>query len=257
MTHVSHESLQSDLSAYALGSLSREETEAVESHLRECAECRNIVREYEEVMRLLPHALPIVEPSPSARAELLSRVQNSKLSGPPAPRTRQSFTPWYAMAAVAAIMLLTALVIAVWDRPGGQEDENPTGLVDDLRGRTTIQMLSMTGSEHAPAAVGQIIVDPGDTRAALMVSGLPALPSGREYQFWFVQPDSTRVSGGVFGVDANGSAIVAIDAPRGFSRAWSCGVTEEPAGGSPEPTGRNVLIASYDQPLDVEYAEPG
>jgi anti-sigma-K factor RskA len=256
MAYSTHESLRHDLPAYALGSLSVGEAAEVERHLDACEECRSALREYEEVMRLLPHALPIVEPSPSARAALLSRVQGNGQTGRRFPRARRAATHWYAFAA-AAILLLATVTVAMWDQSGNDPAENPIGLVDDLRGRETVQMLAMTGSEHAPAAVGQIIVDPGDTRAALMVSGLPALPSGYEYQFWFVQPDNTRVSGGVFRVDANGSAIVAIDAPREFSRAWRCGVTEEPAGGSPAPTGRNVLSASYYEPVDTDYPDPG
>lgn len=256
MTYASHESLQQDLAAFALGSLDAEATADVRRHLSHCADCQGVLREYEEVMRLLPHALPIVEPSPSARAALLSRVQDGQRGGTSARRRWSVPAHWYAIAA-AAILLLATVTVAMWSQNATQAPESPLGLVDELRRRDTVQMLAMMGSEHAPAAVGQIIVDPGDTRAALMVSGLPAPPSGYEYQFWFVQPDDTRVSGGVFSVDANGSAIVAIDAPREFSRAWRCGVTEEPAGGSPTPTGRNVLSASYFEPVDGEYPDPG
>jgi anti-sigma-K factor RskA len=257
MTVTWHESLQTDLAAYALRSLNREEGEAIEAHLRDCAECRSLLHEYQETVRLLPHALPVVTPSPHARARLLASLQGGASPQPRSSRVRTVALRWYVLAAGAAVMLLMTLAFASWDGSGDRATTNPAGLLSDLRERPDVQMLAMTGSEDAPMAVGQIIVDPGDTRAALLVSGLPPLKDGYEYQFWFVQPDNTRVSGGVFTVDSNGAALVAVDAPKEFSRAWRCGVTEEPAGGSPGPTGRNMLTASYDQPEGTEYSEPG
>ncbi|HUG16585.1 MAG TPA: anti-sigma factor [Thermomicrobiales bacterium] len=254
---MKHTALRNELPAYALGSLSREEAGAIETHVLACAECREALHEYEEVMRLLPHALPVVEPPPSARSELLARLQHGAQPPRRPARPRPLVTRWSAIAAVLSVLLLMTLAIAIWGRPAELPPESPAERLANLRNQPTVEMLSMSGSPDAPSAAGQLIVNPGDTRAALLVSGLPPLPREHQYQFWFVQPDDTRVSGGVFSVDANGWAIVAVDAPRAFSRAWRCGVTEEPAGGSPEPTGRNVLTASYDLPLDPEYSEPG
>lgn len=260
MTDERHAEIQSELPAFALGSLSPSESDAVAAHLKTCGECRSALHEYHEVMRLLPHALPMVSPSPAARHLLLERVhghEGRRARGLPGWLATQR---WRELAAVATLLLILvagALVVTGERSPEETPVTNPAALLSDLRDRPSVQMLAMTGSEHAPSAVGQIIVDPGDTKAALLVSGLPQLGWGREYQFWFVEPDDSRVSGGIFTVDANGAAIVAIDAPAEFSRAWRCGVTVEPAGGSAAPTGKNVLTASYERPLDAEYDEPG
>jgi anti-sigma-K factor RskA len=152
-----------------------------------------------------------------------------------------------AAAGIAACLLVASIAIAVM-RLGSSDaipSDDPAALLAELRHRPGVQMLVMVGSPNAPSAVGQIMLDPGDTRAAMLVSGLPPLRVDQAYQLWFVQPDETRISGAVFSVDSNGAAIVAVNAPPDFSRDWRCGVTEEPAGGSAAPTGRNVLIARY------------
>jgi len=104
----------------------------------------------------------------------------------------------------------------------------------------------MRGSDAAPQAVAQLLFQPGDTRAGLVVSGLQPLPDERAYQLWFVRPDATRYDGGVFSVDSGGQAMVIIEAPADYAPGWNCGVTEEPAGGSEWPTGQNVLRGSYE-----------
>jgi hypothetical protein len=39
--------------------------------------------------------------------------------------------------------------------------------------------------------------------------------------------------------------MVVIEAPADYAPGWSCGVTEEPAGGSEQPTGQNVMRGNY------------
>lgn len=248
-----HDALRDDLAGYALGALSTAEASHVEAHLAGCSECQAILAEYAIVLNLLPHGLPISQPSPESRRALLERAHEVSQAQTPARTPR--VVPLRVVAAVAACLLVifaaTSAAFLAWgsgrsDRNDAQDD--PAMLLAQLRQRPGVQMLAMVGSEAAPAAVGQIVVDPGDTRAALLVSGLPPLTQEQVYQFWFVQPDEQRISGAIFTVDTNGAAIVEIKAPEEFSRDWRCGVTEEPAGGSSEPTGRNVLAASYDAP---------
>jgi anti-sigma-K factor RskA len=81
-------------------------------------------------------------------------------------------------------------------------------------------------------------------RAQLSVAGLPALPPDQQYQLWFIQPDQMRVSGGVFRVTAAGTAVVDILLPADYRTYQRVGITVEPAGGSPTPTGPNVLMGN-------------
>ena len=76
--------------------------------------------------------------------------------------------------------------------------------------------------------------------ATLSITDLPKLPADKQYQLWLIQ-DGQRDSGAVFSVDTNGSAQVNIDAKRPLTEYRAFGITIEPAGGSPGPTGERVL----------------
>jgi hypothetical protein len=76
--------------------------------------------------------------------------------------------------------------------------------------------------------------------AVFSVEALEQLPNGA-YQLWLVRQDEAPISAGVFNADdtGNGTLIFEISEPIGsFDRL---GVTIEPAGGSPTPTGRAVF----------------
>lgn len=246
MTSIPHETLLDDLPAYALGTLDPQSIARVARHLNECAECRLILREYEDVMRLLPLSLPRTEPPATARRELLRRVHTDR----PAPRRRAALgwlpriRPHAMTAAVVVVVMLTSALY--WTLSGGDDSQDAAAIVHDLRTDSRTQIVPMLGSSAAPQAVAQLLFQPGETRAGLVVSGLPPLPGDRAYQLWFVDAGQTRYDGGTFTVDAGGQAIVAIDAPASYAPGWSCVITEEPSGGSDRPTGRSVLRGSYE-----------
>jgi anti-sigma-K factor RskA len=70
------------------------------------------------------------------------------------------------------------------------------------------------------------------------------LGSDQQYQLWLVLDDE-RTSGGVFSVDYYGYGAMVIHAPRPLNEYTSFGVTVEPAGGSPAPTGEKVLGGEF------------
>ncbi len=76
--------------------------------------------------------------------------------------------------------------------------------------------------------------------AIFVVYGLPQLPAGQLYQLWLIH-DGQRDSGGLFAVDDEGYAVLLIHAPRQLGQYQGLGVTNEPASGSPAPTGTRVL----------------
>jgi anti-sigma-K factor RskA len=248
-----HELLRNDLAAYALGSLAPDEAARVERHLAACAECRALLREYEAVLRLLPVGLTPAEPSPGARAALLARIraevaQRNGESLRSRQRWRRVRKPALLVAAAGVILgvVLAGVLLAgvLLDR---SSSDDAAGIVADMRADPDTRVIPMHGSENAPSATGQLIVHPGQEQAGLVVHGLARLPDDRSYQLWYVRPDQSRVSGGVFNTDRHGEATILVSSPADFSSSWRCGVTEEPAGGSPGPTGRNVMTGQYDE----------
>ena len=78
-------------------------------------------------------------------------------------------------------------------------------------------------------------------RAELTVDALPQLARGRVYQLWFTKPGQPPRTGGAFGVDARGDASVQVAIPTPLERVPAVTVTQEPAPGSPSPTGVMLL----------------
>ncbi|MBX6341314.1 MAG: anti-sigma factor, partial [Thermomicrobiaceae bacterium] len=98
----------------------------------------------------------------------------------------------------------------------------------------------LTGTSLAAGAHGILCRQDDGDLAWLIVEGLPAPPPGRVYQLWLIRQDG-RLSGGTFTVDARGRAFMTIWLPAGTSPFQALGVTDEPPGGSPQPTGRRYL----------------
>lgn len=100
---------------------------------------------------------------------------------------------------------------------------------------------------EAPA-VGRTYLDPASGRALFFAHGLPDLPAGRTYQLWWIR--GVPVAAGVFKIDQQGNAVLAVDLARvdgadasaaGQNDGATWAVTIEPAGGVPQPTGPMVL----------------
>src|SRR5947199_39328 len=73
---------------------------------------------------------------------------------------------------------------------------------------------------------------------------LPPAPSGRTYQLWAIKKGQNPVSLGTFNTAAGGRAVVTLPAPAGLKPDLSA-VTEEPAGGSPQPTQQPFLVGTW------------
>lgn len=70
--------------------------------------------------------------------------------------------------------------------------------------------------------------------AVLVVAGLPAAATGREYQLWFIQGETPARSLGLLGRTPEPSDTRVI--AGGIARATAFGLSIEPTGGSPQPT---------------------
>ena len=73
--------------------------------------------------------------------------------------------------------------------------------------------------------------------------GLPQAPGGRTYQLWGIRGAEAPVSIGTFDTDATGSGVVLLS--TGAATFDIGAVTEEPAGGSPQPTSQPFLVGSW------------
>lgn len=249
MLSADHALIQEELAAYALDGLDPDTTARIDQHLRQCAHCRQIVREYEAVKDLLPFGLPVVQPAPGGRSALLRQLQAGNARRhwwPSLPvRLRRS---WSAVPSrVGAVGLAVGLILILvagfgfwWQQPA----EDPTPTIQQLRAQPDVQVVNLVGSASAPSAGGQLLFTSDLSQAAVAVSGLPSLPPNRTYQVWFDRPDQSWASGGIFRVDSHGKGEVRVRFPMALSVYQGCWITEEPRAGSTSPSGPLVLSAT-------------
>ena len=83
------------------------------------------------------------------------------------------------------------------------------------------------------------------SRVMFYAFNLPKLPAGRTYQLWIIRGQSPAiVSGGVFQPDQSGNAVVEFAGASMLRDVRQFAVTDEPAGGSRGPTGRQFFRAA-------------
>lgn len=85
-------------------------------------------------------------------------------------------------------------------------------------------------------------------RIAVPRPSLPAARTGRTYQLWAIAEGKAPVSMGTFNTDVAGRATLVIPVDTGVTALGPvkyCGITEEPAGGSPQPTEAPRLLGSW------------
>jgi len=105
---------------------------------------------------------------------------------------------------------------------------------------TPMRVIALANTADSLQAAGTLIMDQRGEYGTLVVDNLATLDSGKQYQVW-LKRDGERVSGGVFSVNSEGYASMEILAPMPLIQYDSVGITIEPAGGSPGPTGAKVL----------------
>jgi anti-sigma-K factor RskA len=130
-----------------------------------------------------------------------------------------------------------ALVDARNDRDRAEE---ASAVVVEVVTADDAARIDLTSTPDGPeSASGSVVWSASLGRAVVTLDGLPALDDDRAYALWFIV-DGTPQPAAL--VDTNDGRVVAIDAPSGEVEAM--GVTDEPAGGSPQPTTPILLAGS-------------
>lgn len=227
------------LPAYALGALEAEEAARAGAHLPECPRCRAELEALQTVLVGLAHAAPRAQPPSRLRQRLL---RHARASGDR--RSRLRGQRWWAAvaAAILAIAVLGAQVIRLQAQLASLADAQAEqqyllAIISDPEARR----VRLSGPEGAEA---YLIAAPGAAIGALVVHRLPPPPQGQVYQVWLLDSQADRVSAALFSPDEAGAAAVIVRAPAALADFDAIGVTNEPAGGSPGPTGTRVLGAS-------------
>ena len=219
------------LGAYATGALSEHEAAAVVDHLSTCRRHDDALAGMEAVVAKLPLAAEEREPPPELRGRLLEAF-DAEVAAQEAPqrieaarvglRWRLRPAPAFTYAAAAVLVLAIAGLLS-WNLAlqfGGDGGGSSANVVARFSGE---------------AGTGRVIYLPED-RSGFVELDLREPAAGRVYQAWGII-DGEPVSIGV--VSARGASVFQAD----LEGATALAITEEPPGGSPQPSGDPVAVA--------------
>lgn len=238
--------------AYAVNALTGAEREQFERHLATCPDCAEEVDGLRETAARLG-AASAAQPPERLKQRVLDEIRQTRQQPPQAAtgdsgggvvdldRARRHRRSWGTRLAVAAAVVGIALAGAfgaVALRTQSELDDareqiaagsQRGGEITDVVGAPDARIVSAGGAGMSATSV--ISAERGKT----VFMGEPAQdpPPDRAYQLWFIG-DYGYVSGGVMSESEDGTmSPVVTGIPPGTE---AMGVTDEPAGGSPQPT---------------------
>ena len=250
---------------YALGALTDEERAQVDAYVATNPEAQARLAEMIHVLSVLPYGVTPVEPPARVKAVLMNRVNaDARARFAPAPQRSVFSLPGLlgalrpraslALAAFAGLSLVVAILASAWALSLNNEVARLRDEMADLRRDLAtqraaleqialpgVQLMAITGTLQ-PDAHGQLVADPASESAVLIVSGLMQLEPGKVYQFWLIR-GGVPVDAGVFSVDEQGRAILAVRADAAVGSFDAMGVSIEP-GRQAQPTGDIVMFSS-------------
>jgi anti-sigma-K factor RskA len=238
--------------AYALGALSPEEAKTFEAALARSPELQREVAEYRELNAVLAAGQP-AHPPAALRERLLEQVRANKVV-PLAERgrpTRPLFGILLGLGVAASTLLALGLGLRVRElgRALGERDSVLT-----VRERRLVERERTLNSIFEPGVDLTLLTTPGErppgiqvfrdrlrNRVIIHAFRLTPAPAGRAYQLWILPKVGNPIPSSVFNSEADGHALAeGIEIPAdvivdGFA------ITQEPAGGSPQPTSAILL----------------
>ncbi len=257
-----HDQLRELIEAYALGALDEQDRAALEAHLGvRCAECTKALEEARWLASQLAYLAPPAQPSDMLKARLLQkvRVEASTAKGTASSRTN---VPYWLWAGVAALLLLT--FYSTWDARRLQREIQAVNerAAAGLKQRQQLQQ-QLDAAKHE----AHILMDPTskkfpmwphDTQMpkleatwhpamGIFVTGqkVPMPGSNRVLQLWLIPkaPGSKPMPSRTFWPDAEGKVVVMVDnPPEVMAETKALAITEEPAGGSLQPTSTPMWV---------------
>ena len=232
---------------YALGALDTAERVEFERHLETCAECRAAVQAFREVAGSLAQGVAPAAPP----AELRERVLRDARQVRPLPvRRRPALLPW---AAAAAVLVAVLGGLGYWsaEKEAGALRNALAAMEHDLDSTkqlvgalldSTVVTTDLAATGKAPSM--RLYWNRARNIVVAAAFDLPPAPAGRTYQLWAIEKGHAPVSVGVFNSSPTGRAVITLQMPAGVKPEVSA-VTEEPDGGSPQPTQQPFLVGTW------------
>ncbi len=166
------------------------------------------------------------------------------------PRAARFDNPWHfgRFLATAGVLALVFLNLALLDQ-NQQFQRQHASLISDLAQQN--QAIILLAAEEAQEI--EIFAPDGESKAqadilwnnqlrlaVVYVRDFPQCDPGMKYQLWLTK-DGERTSGGLFSVDSNGMGLLVVPLQDALDLYDAIGITQEPDGGSSDPTAPPVV----------------
>jgi anti-sigma-K factor RskA len=262
-----------DLTLYAMGALSAAEVKPVEAHLLECARCNEELRQNTLALAAYAQTTPEVEMPAGSKDRFMARLAATPQTATAAAektvpakvvpakvvtlRVEEPVSLWRRIfgsgwsPVLAGAFALLLLVVGIDDMQKRTEigpllEQAQHGAIDSAQLSQLMELLTSPQAKRVALHPGPVTAPPPEGRVTyaartgkllLTASNLHALPAGKTYELWILQPNGKApLPAGTFVPDASGNAtMILANAPAGLA-VQGFGVTIENAGGSQTPT---------------------
>jgi len=264
-----HDQFRELIEAYALGALDANERAALEAHLASgCPECAKALEEARLVVTQLAYLAPPAEPSEMLRARVLRSVRADAAVGggggsslPMQAGPQRTSIPMWLWAGVAALLIVS--VYSTWEARKMQQD------VADMNQRAAAELKERKQLEDELTVAKHeawILTDPSSKKIMIMPSDksmpmveamwhpkmgiyvtaqqMPMPKNNKVLQLWLIPKNGAKpMPSHVFWPDANGKIGEMVDnPPEDMAETKALAITEEPRGGSPQPTSTPMWV---------------
>ncbi len=221
--------------AYALECLDPEEREQVAQHLAQCPACQAELRAYQSLVGELSLAVRQSAPPAGLRQKILGATVHVPSKAAPQPGIfsrlgkffQVSMPVWGAVSLVLVIALVVSNIIAWQQVQSRQSPQN-------------FHLITLSSPDPSSKETALLVISDAGKYGTLVTDNMDMLNSQQQYQLWLIK-DGNRTSGGVFSVNESGYGWLRVESQTSLLDFTSFGVTIEPKGGSPDPTGAKVL----------------
>lgn len=216
------------LPAYAIGAVNEEERASIEVALTQHPDLQDELSSYDAIFEGLALTVPQVDPPDDLGARLFERARKIRSVSFPIRNWR-----WYVFPAAAVLMVLFGVLI--W-----QVATSPsTSRIDEILNESESRTFMIAGAEDFENVVGRFVLADNRQQAVLELNNLPHMEE-KSFQLWLTEGGVDKVSAAL--IEANrDKTLLLVNIPVKWESIEAIGMTVEPKGGSPAPSGARVF----------------
>lgn len=115
--------------------------------------------------------------------------------------------------------------------------------IKQMVGAQNLNLVAFNPTDPTSGAKGRIFWDKEHNRWHVYVFDMKPPGAGKVFELWYITPDQKKIPAGTFNVDKRGNGVIVTDIPKDIGAIQLAAITDEPVGGSPQPTGTIQLVS--------------